>query len=61
MNGKWRVARQDIVVTIYGVYRLRDANNVNNNSNREYTDYIYYEEQGAQMLADHLNGGDNNA
>ena len=27
----------------------------------EYADRIYYEEQGAQMLADHLNGGDNNA
>ena len=27
----------------------------------EYADRIYYEEQGAQLLADHLNGGDNNA
>ena len=27
----------------------------------EYADHIYYEEQGARLLADHLNGGDNNA
>ena len=27
----------------------------------EYADRIYYEEQGAQLLADHLNGGDKNA
>ena len=27
----------------------------------EYANHIYYEEQGARLLADHLNGGDNNA
>ena len=27
----------------------------------EYADHIYYEEQGARLLVDHLNGGDNNA
>lgn len=62
MKGKWRVTHQTCDgAAIYQVYRLRDVNSVDHSGNREYADYIYDEERAAQLLADHLNGGDKNA
>ena len=62
MKSEWKVTHQGIDgAAIYQVYRLRDVNSVDHSGNREYADHIYYEEQGAQLLADHLNGGDKNA
>lgn len=55
MESEWRVTRNYIGKSVYGVYRLKDINAVDHSGNRELAGGYVDSREEAQQLADKLN------